>query len=349
MRQRVGRAVSLALVLVCTTVVAACGASEAVDDRSVAAGGESSASFPQTLDNCGRRLTIDAVPARVVSLDQGSTEILLSLGLADRIVGTASWTDPVKADLADENARVPRLADNAPSYEAVMATEPTLVTASFGRHLREKGGVASREQFATSGVPTYLSPADCDNGASVNGGAKRTTAQSIDSVYTEIMELATIFDVRSRGAALVDSLRTRVDRARASIGSSGTSIGFWFADTRTPYFAAGLGSGNILASEVKARNVFADVRDDWPATTWESVVDRDPAVIVLGDLARDRFPGDRLEDKKRFLADDPVTRTMPAVQQQRYVSLHGAEMNASIQLVDGIEKLAAGLRRLSQG
>ncbi len=100
---------------------------------------------------------------------------------------------------------------------------------------------------------------------------------------------------------------------------------------------------------MKARNVFADVRDDWPATTWESVVDRDPAVIVLGDLARDRFPGDRLEDKKRFLADDPVTRTMPAVQQQRYVSLHGAEMNASIQLVDGIEKLAAGLRRLSQG
>ncbi len=242
MRQRVGRAVSLALVLVCTTVVAACGASRRSTNGRLRPEVSRRPPSRRPLDNCGRRLTIDAVPARVVSLDQGSTEILLSLGLADRIVGTASWTDPVKADLADENARVPRLADNAPSYEAVMATEPTLVTASFGRHLREKGGVASREQFATSGVPTYLSPADCDNGASVNGGAKRTTAQSIDSVYTEIMELATIFDVRSRGAALVDSLRTRVDRARASIGSSGTSIGFWFADTRTPYFAAGLGS-----------------------------------------------------------------------------------------------------------
>jgi iron complex transport system substrate-binding protein len=337
------------MVLVCAAAVAACGASEAVEDRPSAAAGESSATFPQTLDNCGRRITIDAVPARVVSLDQGSTEILLSLGLADRMVGTASWTDPVKPDLADENARVPRLSDNAPSYEAVMATEPTFVTASYGRHLREKGGVASRERFASSGVPTYLSPADCDNGASVNGGAKRTTPQSMDSVYAEIMELATIFDVRSRGVALVDSLRARVEKARASITSSNTTIGFWFADTRTPYFAAGLGSGNILASEVKARNVFADVRDDWPATTWESVVARDPAVIVLGDLTRNRFPGDRLEDKKRFLASDPVTRTMPAVQQQRYVSLRGAEMNASIRLVDGVEKLADGLRRLSRG
>ncbi|GAA2050519.1 ABC transporter substrate-binding protein [Williamsia deligens] len=347
MRQLLGRAMSLALVTVCAASVAACGASESLDDRP-AGRGEPSGTFPQSLDNCGERLTVHEAPTRVVSLDQGSTEILLSLGLADRIVGTASWTDPVKADLADENARVPRLADNAPSFEAVMATEPTLVTASFGRHLREKGGVASRERFATSGVPTYLSPADCDNGRSVNGGAKRTTPQTIDSVFREITELATLFDVRARGEALVASLRARVEKARSSVASSGASIGFWFADTRTPYFAAGLGSGNLLAQSVTARNVFADVRDDWPATTWESVVDRDPTVIVLGDLTRDRFPGDRLDDKKRFLATDPVTRTMPAVREQRYVALHGAEMNASIQLVDGIEKLAAGLARLPQ-
>ncbi|MGZ8179919.1 ABC transporter substrate-binding protein [Williamsia sp. SKLECPSW1] len=348
MRQRVGRAVSAALVLMCVAATAACGESEAIDEQP-AARGESSTTFPLTMDNCGQQITIDSVPTRVVSLDQGSTEILLSLGLADRMVGTASWTDPVKPDLADENARVPRLADNAPSYEAVMATEPTLVTASFGRHLREKGGVASRERFATSGVPTYLSPTDCDADRSVNAGAKRSTPQSLDSLYREITELAAVFDVPARGAALVDSLRTRVERARASVAASSTSIGFWFADTRTPYFAAGLGSGNILASQVKARNVFADVRDDWPATSWESVVDRDPEVIVLGDLTRNRFPGDRLEDKKTFLASDPVTRTMPAVREQRYIALHGAEMNASIQLVDGIEKLAAGMRRLSRG
>ncbi len=62
--------------------------------------------FP-TVHNCGRDVVIDAPPARAVSLNQGSTEILLSLGLADRVVGTATWTDPVRADLAAANARVP--------------------------------------------------------------------------------------------------------------------------------------------------------------------------------------------------------------------------------------------------
>jgi iron complex transport system substrate-binding protein len=34
---------------------------------------------------------------------------------------------------------------------------------------------------------------------------------------------------------------------------------------------------------------------------------------------------------------------MTAVREKRYVPLHGAEMNPSIRLVDGVEKLAAAL------
>lgn len=72
-------------------------------------------------------------------------------------------------------------------------------------------------------------------------------------------------------------------------------------------------------------------------------MERNPQVLVLGDLARNRFPGDRLEDKKQFLATDPVTAVLPAVAGEQYVALHGAEMNPSIRIVDGIEKLAGWL------
>ena len=51
------------------------------------------ADYPLTIENCGREVTVDAPPQRAVSLNQSSTEILLSLGLADRMVGTATWTD----------------------------------------------------------------------------------------------------------------------------------------------------------------------------------------------------------------------------------------------------------------
>ncbi|MBC3191957.1 ABC transporter substrate-binding protein [Pseudonocardia sp. C8] len=327
-------------------MLAGCGASEPVPAAAPAGGGEGRTSYPLTVDNCGRSQVIEKPPARVVSLDQGSTEILLSLGLADRMVGTASWTDPVRENLAQANSRVPRLADNAPSHEAVLGTDPDFVTASFGRHFKDEGGVASRDRFAEAGIETYLSPTDCEDGRSINGGGKRTRPLTMDALYQEITELAAVFDVPSRGAALVQELRSRTDAATARAAGSGQTLAFWFADTKSPYVAGGFGSADLLARSVGARNAFADVADDWPATTWEAVVDRNPSVLVLGDLARNRFPGDRLGDKEAFLTADPVTASLPAVRERRFVSLHGAEMNPSIRIVDGLEKLADGLSTL---
>ncbi|WP_369134319.1 ABC transporter substrate-binding protein [Modestobacter sp. I12A-02662] len=340
------RVAAVALASACA--LTACGASEPVGPATPDGGvgeGEGVTEYPLVIDNCGTELTIDAPPQRVVSLDQGSTEILLSLGLGDRVVGTASWTDPVLPDLAQANESVPRLADNAPGYEAVLGTDPDLVTASFGRHYAT-GGVAERARFAETGIEPYLSPTDCEDGQSINGGGTRTRLLEIDSLYQEIRELAQAFDVPSRGDELIAELQERAAAATARIDQRDVTMAFWFADTKSPYVAGGFGSASLLATTVGASNVFADLDEDWPAVGWETVVERDPDVLVLGDLLRDRFPGDRLEDKKAFLAADPLTSTMEAVRGERYIALHGAEMNPSIRFVDGLEKLADGLEQL---
>ena len=115
--------------------------------RAGRAGRRGSHRVPAHAGNCGQEVTVESAPARVVSLDQDSTEILLSLGLEDRIVGTASWTDPVLDSLAEANEGVPRLADNAPTYEVLLGADPDFVTASFGRHYNTEGGVVSRERL----------------------------------------------------------------------------------------------------------------------------------------------------------------------------------------------------------
>lgn len=73
-------------------------------------------------------------------------------------------------------------------------------------------------------------------------------------------------------------------------------------------------------------------------------MERDPQILVLGDLQRDRFPGDRLDDKIAFLQSDPLTSTLGAVQNECFIDLHGAEMNPSIRYVDGLEKIQAWAR-----
>ncbi|MGA9871529.1 MAG: ABC transporter substrate-binding protein [Rhodococcus sp. (in: high G+C Gram-positive bacteria)] len=344
MRRTSSRIAALAVATVATASLVACGSSEVVTEEAAVAT-DGGTTYPLTVDNCGQAVTVDAPPQRVVSLDQNSTEILLSLGLEDKLVGTASWTDPIRDNLAEANSAIPRLADNAPTYEVVLDTDPDFVTASFGRHFKQ-GGVAERSRFTETGTGSYLSPTDCDNGLSVNGGNKRTTPLTMDALYQEITELAAIFDVNERGAEFVAELQGRMDAATEGLDDSGTSMAFWFADTKSPYVAGGLGSANLLATTVGATNVFSDTVDDWPAVGWETLLDKDPEVLILGDLARNRFPGDLLADKIAFLESDPVTSTMTAVRDKRYVSLHGAEMNPSIRAVDGVEKLSDGLREM---
>ncbi|MGA5545230.1 ABC transporter substrate-binding protein [Mycobacterium sp. NPDC051198] len=310
------------------------------------AASQTAAGYPVTVQNCGRQVVIDAPPQRAVSLNQGSTEILLSLGLADRMVGTATWTDPVRSDLAADNARVPRLAVNKPSLESVLDAEPDLVTASFGGTLGP-GGVADRDQFAQLGVPTYLAPSDCEGKTSVNGDGARSAAFTMDAIYTEIRDLATIFDVADRGDQLIAQLRHRM--ASAAETENDIDMAFWFSDIRAPYFAGCCGSPGVIAGTVGARNVFADTTDEWPQVSWESVADRDPDVLVLADLSRRTIDGDALTTKIEFLESNPLTRGLTAVRQRRYIVVNGADLNPSIRTVDGAEKVAKGLRDLGFG
>ncbi|WP_309064306.1 ABC transporter substrate-binding protein [Microbacterium sp.] len=316
-----------------------CGASEVVDSAAPAAAGSGDTQYPLTIENCGHEVVFEAAPQRVASLDQNATEILLSLGLADRIVGTASWTDPILPSLAAANEDVPRLADNAPTYEVLLGSDPDFVTASFGRHYRAEGGVVSRERLAETGIPSYLSPTDCEDGVSINGGGTRTRPLTLDALYQEIRELAAVFDVSDRGEELLADLEKRTEEALQDVDLNGATVAFWFADTKTPYVAGGFGAPSLLASLTGMENAFADVPDDWPATGWEAFVDAEPQILVLGDLQRDRFPGDRLDDKIAFLESDPLARTMKAVQNRCFLALHGAEMNPSIRYVEGLEKI----------
>lgn len=324
--------------LVVVLGLAGCG----VDDKSANRPG-TVAGFPLTVANCGREVVVAAPPRRAVSLNQGSTEILLSLGLADRMTGTATWTDPVRRDLAAANARVPRLDDNAPSLETVLAAEPDFVSASFGGTLGP-GGVADRDQFDRLGLPTYLAPSDCDGKTSVNGDGARTKPFTMAAVDTEIRDLARIFDVADRGERLVTELQSRMSAAR--MDAAGVDVAFWFSDIRAPYFAGCCGAARAIAETVCARNVFDDTTDEWPQVGWETVADRDPDALVLADLSRRTIDGDAVQAKIAFLESNPVTRQLTAVQKRRYIVVRGADLNPSIRTVDGAEKVAAGLRDL---
>ena len=293
------------------------------------------------VENCGEQVTVDQTPERVVSLNQGSTEILLALGLGERIVGTATWTDPVLEEFAEQNATIPRLADNEPSLESVLDTEPDFVTASFRNTLGE-GGVAEREQFHELGVGTYLSPADCVGKVADSGDGERETPFTEDLLFREITELAQIMDVEEAGEELIADLQDRLDGA-ARVDASGVSAMYWFANSESPYMAGCCGAPGLISTTLNLENVFDDTTQEWPQINWEVVAERDPDVIVVGDLTRKSQTAETADAKIAYLESNPVTREMTAVREGRFIAITGAEMNPSLRTIYGIETVSEGL------
>lgn len=321
--------------MITTLVLSACGEPTASTDPGQG----------RTIQNCGRTVRVAEPPKRAVALNQGSAEIMLALGLADRMAGTATWTDPVLPELADANAKVPRLAENKPSLERVLAAEPDFVAASFESVLGT-GGIATRDRFEELGVATYLSPTDCgtkDN--SGDGDGVRSTALTMDDVYREIRDLATLFAVEPRGEELVANLQRRLATATHGLDASGVTVLFWFANSESPYLAGCCGAPGVITKALGARNVFDDTREEWPQVNWETVADRDPAVLVIGDLTRRSQTAENADAKIAFLESNPVTSRMRAVRDKRYVPLSGQALNPTMRTVEGVERVADALRR----
>jgi len=303
--------------------------------------------YPLTINNCGKPQTFARAPTRAVTIGQAGTEILYSLGLGDRLAGTSLWFNNVLPEFKAQNDTVQRLADNEPSFESVIAKRPELVAVQFEWMVGPQGAVGTREQFADLNIPTYLLPSDCEGKDNLVGAdGTRTQQFQIDSLYKSVSELAEIFDVQDRGAALNTDLKGRLDKARQQLANkdlSKTSAVFWFssADLKVdPYVAGQQGVADFMLQTLGVRNVVQS-SEEWPTVGWETLAKANPTWLIIARMDRRRFPADDYHKKLDFLHNDPVTRNMDVVKNNRIIVLDADAMQAGVRLFRGLETLSA--------
>lgn len=329
------------------SVIGAC-AIALVGSSALAAG---KTQYPLTLENCGRKVTFDKAPARAVSIGQNSTEILLSLGLASKLVGSAMWLGPVLPNLKADNDKVPRISNTQPSFEAVVKNDPDLVAAQFVFDIGPNGVVGKREQFEELGVATYISPGDCAAKDNSMRDGSRSKLFSMASIYQEITEFAAIFDVQDKGEAFVAELKDREAKAIASVSgtkAANVSMIFWFSSSNLAgdaWMAGRNGAPGYISQKLGVTNPI-QTDEEWPGVSWEAVAAANPTVIVVGTMDRRKFPADDPKAKIQFMETDPVVSKLDAVRNKRFIELSAQAMNPTIRTIDGIETIAAGLKRL---
>lgn len=303
--------------------------------------------YPLSAPNCTTTQTFTQAPERVVTIGQAGTEMLYALGLGDKLVGTSLWFNNVLPEYKALNDKVERLADNDPSFEAVVGKRPQLVAVQFEWMVGAQGVVATREQFDELHIPTYLLPSDCEGKDNLVGAdGTRLQAFQVDSIYKSISQLAEIFDVQARGEALNADLQQRLASARQQLAGkdlSDTSALFWFSSADLdidPYVAGRQGVADFMLRTLGVRNV-VESTEEWPSVGWETLAKANPTWLIIARMDRRRFPADDYQKKLEFLRSDPVTRNMDAVKNDRIIILDADAMQAGIRLFRGLQTLAA--------
>ncbi|NNU60875.1 ABC transporter substrate-binding protein [Ochrobactrum soli] len=307
--------------------------------------------YPLTLENCGTKVTFQKAPERAISLGQNSAEIMLLLGLEDKMAGTAFWPSKVLPRLEAANSKVKLLTVEFPTFESILAENPDFVAAALPSLIGLNSKVAKREDFDKVGVPTYLSPSTCLSTEKVRDEyGSRDKLWNMDLLYKEIDELSQIFDVSDRGQALIADFKAREAALRASVPASGKKLSYvyWFSSpspSADAYLGGGNGASSFIADVLGGENAIK-AEAEWPTLGWESIIAANPDVIVVANLDRNRWELDKPEAKIQFLNTDPAVSQMPAVKNKAIAVMDGQAMNPTIRTIYGAEQVAEQLKAL---
>jgi iron complex transport system substrate-binding protein len=294
-----------------------------------------------TVTSCGQELSFPAPPERVVTLDQSSTETLLALGLADRMVGTANLKTKVAPEYAADYAAVPVLNPKVITSEQLLAATPDFVVSSFtAQYTADRAG--TRAELAELGLPSFVSAVECpeDNESGMS---------PFELLFADYEALGRIFGIEDRVATLVEEQRTVLgDAEETGKGVSGEPTILWLYSTfnGVPYVAGRLGVPSEMSRLVGAKNVFDDVSEAWPEVSWERIAERDPDIIVVGDLSERGAPGDSAAEKITMMREHPVVSRLAAVRDNKVIEVPGIEMDPSVRSVNTLGLVAKGMRDL---
>jgi ABC-type Fe3+-hydroxamate transport system substrate-binding protein len=199
-----------------------------------------------------------ADPARIVSLNPTTTDLLFAIGAGPRMVGRTEW------DIWSDSVRaVPDLGPGLrPNVEAVLAKRPDLVV-------------------------LYASADNADAARQLRAAGVRVVSLKVDQLSdfrraTLLLGEATGEGERAR--EVVDSVTVTLDSVRAVTRDLPHPSVFWHI-WDAPIITIGQGSYmNDLVAIAGGRNVYGDVAAASPAVSIEDVIHRDPDVIIAGPV-----------------------------------------------------------------
>jgi len=211
----------------------------------------------QVRDDLGRVVTVPPAPLRIVSLAPGATEMLFAAGAGAQVIATVEYSDTPPAAQA-----IPRIGDVAAiDMERLVGLHPDVVVAWPGG-----GNPAQREKIATLKVPIYEQ--QVIRLADLSGSLRR---------------LGELTGTAGAAGKAASNLEARLRQLEHTYGAASTGrrpsvlLQVW---NRPIYTVGGAQLMSDALNVCGARNVFADLPEAAPLIDTESVIARNPDIII---------------------------------------------------------------------
>ena len=263
------------------------------------------------LDDEGNTVALAMPAARIVSLSPGATAMLFAAGAGSHVVGTSAYSDEPAAAQAIERVGDAQSLD----LERILALAPDVVVVW--------GGGTSQAQLARLervGLRLY-----------------RHRVTRLDDLAASLVRFGRLAGTEATAQASAAALTQRIERLRrryASPDGASVLIQVWDHPIYT------VGGAELMSDVVQAcglHNVFADLNQAGPAVTLESVLARDPQVILA--LAPDR------SSARSWLAAWQHYGSLQAVRNARLISWTDERLSRlGPSVVDAAEDLCRVLR-----
>ena len=281
------------------------------------------------VQSCDRKLTFDEPPTAAISNDVNLTEMMLVLGLAERMVGytgISGWKtlDPV---MRLGIAELPELSSKYPSKEVLIGADADFFFAGWNYGMKV-GGEVTPDTLAPFGIQVYELTESC-----IHVGKK--AAASMNDMYNDLRNLGLIFDLGNKAENLVSAYEKDLNDYLASLEplnfvprvfvyDSGEDVAFTAGRYAMP---------NALIEAAGGSNIMKDFQKSWATVTWEAVIERNPEVIVIvnyGEVSA--------EEKRAFMISNPAFSNIDAVKNDRFVTLEYVEATPGPRNIGAIKK-----------
>lgn len=337
MRRRNNVTFTIILLLLAVWVVG-CGQTSDTGGRASASGdAEGSApGFPVSIENCGRTLTFDEPPSKVVVSFQPTLETLVSLGVGDRVIGRTNSLDhlgeagflPGQEQIIES---IPEVTDGTrpPVKEELLALQPDFVFGMSFADFDAANGLATVEELNEVGIPVFIPSNWCDRAAAED------VRFDVTRTFQDIRDLGRIFGVTDRAEELATGLEARLADVQERVkGLPPVEVVAPDASDEI-FYALGKGMGNSIITMAGGTNLFSDV-GEYAEVSVEEVAARNAEAYMIIDYLP-LTPADRIETIEK------VAPQSDGVQDKRYIVIPSVGIHPGTRVVDSIETLARAL------